>query len=221
MCYDIQTSIASFLSVTITGIVALRIRQPIIGCLMLSYGAMQLSEIIIWRGVDTDNPDLNRVGTTIGKYTLPSHNLAIGVGVLIAYWGSRHKPIYWIPLTVGVLFYIGVMIRYATKKDENNGLTKACKYPEDEGNCTRSSARLEWPYPHSWYAISFIISIILTLVFIRPLVPTAVLAAIFYGGTFFMTYFLGKRQVLGSYWCWSTAAFAPVLLLMIYILQKS
>ena len=125
MCYNIETSIVSFIVVTCSGLIALKLKQPVLGCLMLAYGLMQLSEVIIWLGVDTNSETLNRVGTTIGKYTLPSHNIAIGIGVLIAYWGARKNAIYWIPLIVGVIFYTGVMINYAVEKDSNNGITKA------------------------------------------------------------------------------------------------
>ena len=59
MCYNIQTSIVSFVVVTTCGIIALRLKQPILGCLMLTYGLMQLSEVIIWRGVNTNNNSLN------------------------------------------------------------------------------------------------------------------------------------------------------------------
>ena len=92
MCYNLTTSIVSFISVTMSGIIAIYIKQPILGCIMLAYGLMQFSEIIIWKGIDTNNKNLNKIGTSIGKYTLPSHNIALGIGVLIAYWSSRNNP---------------------------------------------------------------------------------------------------------------------------------
>jgi hypothetical protein len=220
MCYNIQTSIVSFTIITISGIIALKMRQPILGCLMLVYGLMQLSEVLIWRGIDTNNETLNRAGTILGKYTLPSHNIAIGIGVLIACWASRNNPIYWIPLTVGLLFYIGVMIIYFMRKDSNNGITKACKYPQDKDRCTKDSARLEWPYPHSWYALSMIISFILVLAYVKPL-SRATVIVLFYVVTFVGTALLGKRQVLGSWWCWASAALAPLVLIATYFMSRN
>jgi len=219
MCYNIETSIVSFVVVTICGIIALRMGQPILGCLMLAYGIMQLSEIIIWRSIATKSEKLNRVGTSLGKYTLPSHNIAIGIGVLIAYWSSRKNPVYWVPLIVGIMFYVGVMIVYTRDKDTNNGLTKACEYPEEQDACTKDSARLEWPYQHSWYSISMIISCILVLVYVKPVTRAAVMV-VFFAATFAGTAFLGKRQVLGSYWCWAAAAFAPLLLIVTSFMRK-
>ena len=219
MCYNIETSIVSFIVVTVCGIISLRISQPILGCLMLVYGLMQLSEILIWRSIDTKSDKLNRVGTSIGKYTLPSHNIAIGIGVLVSYWASRKNPVYWIPLMVGIMFYIGVMIIYSHEKDANDGITKACKYPEEKDSCTKNSARLEWPYPHSWYSISMIISLILVLAYARPLSRAAVIV-MFYVATFIGANILGKRQVLGSYWCWAAAALAPLVLIVTSFMTK-
>jgi hypothetical protein len=219
MCYNIETSTVSFMVITTCGIIALNMHQPILGCLMLAYGLMQLSEILIWRSIDTKSESLNRVGTTIGKYTLPSHNMAIGVGVLIAYWASRKNPVYWVPLIVGIMFYVAVMIVYAREKDVNDGLTKACEYPEEKDSCTKSSARLEWPYPHSWYAPSMIISCLLVLAYVRPLSRAAVVV-VFFAVTFAGTAVFGKRQVLGSYWCWASAALAPLLLAVTAFMPK-
>ena len=219
MCYNIETSIVSFIVITICGIIALRTKQPILGCLMLVYGLMQLSEILIWRSIDTKSDKLNRTGTAIGKYTLPSHNIAIGLGVLIAYWASRKNPKYWIPLVVGIMFYIAVMIIYYREKDSNNGITKACRYPEEPDSCTENSARLKWPYPHSWYAISMIISLILVMLYTRPLSRATVIVS-FFVVTFVATNILGKSQVLGSYWCWAAAAFSPVVLFVTSFMSK-
>lgn len=226
MCYNFETSVVSFVVVTVCGVVALRLRQPILGCLMLAYGLIQLSEMLIWRGIDTNNQGLNKLGTAIGKYTLPSHNIAIGVGVLIAYWASRKQPKYWIPLIVGILFYIAIMIRYATWTmlphcPGPEDVTKACKYPDEKNHCTKHSARLEWPYPNSWYGISAIISALIIFFYVRPHFPTAALILTFFIGSFILTAYFGKRQVLGSYWCWGAAAFAPLLLILNTWLSQS
>ena len=101
----------------------------------------------------------------------------------------------------------------------NDGITKACKYPEEKDSCTNNSARLEWPYPHSWYSISMIISLILVLAYARPLSRAAVIV-MFYVATFIGANILGKRQVLGSYWCWAAAALAPLVLIVTSFMTK-
>ena len=220
MCYNLTTSIVSFISVTMSGIIAIYIKQPILGCIMLAYGLMQFSEIIIWKGIDTNNKNLNKIGTSIGKYTLPSHNIALGIGVLIAYWSSRNNPKYWIPLIVGILFYLAIIIIYSKIKDKNNGLTKACNYPNDDDSCTEKSARLEWPYVQYWYNISFVISCIIFIIYIRPMVPNSIIIILYFSLTYMLTTFIGKRHIIGSYWCWMSAAFAPILVVVLYLLDK-
>jgi len=220
MCYNIETSIATFISGFISGIVALALKQTILGCLILSYALMQFSEIIIWRGIDTDNVRLNKIGTAIGKYTLPSHNIALGLGVLITYWAYKNEPKYWFPLVAGVLFYISILIYYSKTRNKGDDVTKACKYPEEKESCTKNSARLEWPYPHSWYSISYIISILILIIYIKPTYPLSVFIAAFFTISFIATSLLGKKQIVGSYWCWSASALAPLLVLVVYLLSR-
>ena len=211
MCYDLKLSIISFITITISGITALYYRQPILGCLMLCYGIMQLSEVFIWLGIDTNNPGLNEVGTKIGKYSLPAHNIALGIGVIIAYWAYKNQLKYWIPLTVGIIFYIGVLIYYSRNNNNESKITPHCNLPEDKDRCTEISARLQWPYPHGWYKFSFIISLAILLVYVKPLFPTGLATGSFYSILWIITYYLGKSQVQGSFWCWSVAMFAPIL----------
>lgn len=230
MCYSFQHSLAAFLSVTVCGVVALLFpvrgspsfarRQPILGSLMICYGLMQLSEMLIWRGIDTNRVALNRIGTAIGKYTLCAHNIAIGVGVLIAYWkrsdaelpfGKRYMI--WAPLAAGLVFYAGVMVNYALEADLSK-TTTACVYRSGNPSnaCTSHSARLKWPFPHRYYAVSYALSLLILMVYVRPLWPNGALIAFFYSFSFVVTLLLGKVQVQGSYWCWAAAGFAPLLL---------
>ena len=83
-------------------IAALSTRQYMLGMLILAYCQIQLAEAIIWRGIDTSQPSLNRLGTLYAKYTLPLHLLFVGLGVVMSY----NK---YIPLLIGILFYVGVV----------------------------------------------------------------------------------------------------------------
>jgi len=83
MCYNLQTSIVSFIFAMTSGIVAIYLKQYILGILILCYGQMQLSEVLIWKGINDNNSYLNRLGTAYGKYLLPAHNLAIGLGIYL------------------------------------------------------------------------------------------------------------------------------------------
>ncbi|NDE11875.1 MAG: hypothetical protein EBZ95_15155, partial [Chitinophagia bacterium] len=75
MCYDVKTSIISYSSGMVAAIFALCTRQYILGMLILFYSQMQLAEALIWKGIDTNNKSLNKIGTSYGKYFLASHNI--------------------------------------------------------------------------------------------------------------------------------------------------
>ena len=84
MCYSYRTSLIAYTIVMLSAFFALYTGQYIIGMLILFYGQIQLSEALIWKGLDNDNMTLNKMATNYGKYTLPSHLFAIGLGILVA-----------------------------------------------------------------------------------------------------------------------------------------
>ena len=118
MCYSLNTSLISYSIGMISAVFALCTNQIILGMLILFYVQMQLSEAIIWRGIDTDNTKLNRIGTLYGQYLLPTHNIAIAIGILIVLGYSQIKD--YIPLFISIVFYgiiLGIycFLRYIMK----------------------------------------------------------------------------------------------------------
>ena len=220
MCYDLKVSIVSFVTVTLSGLVAIKIKQPILGLLMICYGLMQLAEAIIWIGIDKNNKSINKIGTKLAKYSLPLHNIAIGIGIIIAFWAYKNNLKYWIPLIVGIIFYIIVLVIYHKNRHGEQQFTSHCDLPKDSDRCTNISARLEWPFPHTWYMYSFLISLVIMFVYIKPLFPNGAIIGSFYALLWFITLYLGKAQVQGSFWCWSAALFSPILVIIIYCISK-
>ena len=161
MCYDVKTSIISYSLGMVAAIFALCTRQYILGMLILFYTQMQLAEALIWKGIDTNNKSLNKIGTSYGKYFLASHNIAIGLGILINAY-SKNKKLYlkdYIPLIIGIVFFLVILIVYKTVKSKN------VTYPANrDKSCRNNNNRLIWPYPVSWYTASTIISIILIII---------------------------------------------------------
>ena len=220
MCYDLKVSIVSFVTVTLSGLVAIKIKQHVLGLLMICYGLMQLAEAIIWIGIDKNNKSINKIGTKLAKYSLPLHNIAIGIGILIAFWAYKNNLKYWIPLIIGILFYIIVLVIYHKNRNSEQQFTSHCDLPKDSDRCTNISARLQWPFPHEWYMYSFLISLVIMFVYIKPLFPNGAIIGSFYALLWLITLYLGKTQVHGSFWCWSAAIFAPILVIMIYCISK-
>ena len=207
MCYNLQTSIFSFSAAMISGIVAIYLNQYILGILMLCYGQMQLSEVFIWKGINDNNVSLNRFGTAYGKYSLPAHNLAIGLGIYL-HTGKL------MPLVVGGLFYLMVMVIYSNSKSAD--ITKVgCG-----DNCNRLFGKLAWPYKHDWYIMSFVISLLLFVMYIKPYSVQLLLIGVF-SISFLMIALLDYNKAIGSFWCWSTAVLAPLIVLInTYIIKK-
>ena len=84
MCFSFKTSIISYSIGIISSIFAFSTKQYVLGTLILFFCQIQLSEAIIWKGIDNNDIELNKRGTLFGKYALPSHNIGIGIGILLS-----------------------------------------------------------------------------------------------------------------------------------------
>jgi hypothetical protein len=220
MCFSYDTSILSFSLGMVSGIFALLTNQIILGVLILFYCQMQLSEALIWKAIDTKNVKLNEEGTSYGKYLLPTHNIAIGLGVIFDSIINRKslKILDFLPLIIGIIFYLFIIGFYYMRIHYKNQT-----YPENK-SCTKKKCqnlknRLQWPYPHSWYTYSFIISIIFSIIYLRS-IPSKVFIISVFIITFLSTYFINPK-VVGSVWCFSTAILAPFIVLVNYFLVEN
>lgn len=225
MCYSFNTSLLSYSLGIISAIFCFFTRQYVLGMLILCYSQMQLSEMIIWYGIDHDNDKINKVGTSVGKYLLPMHNIAIGIGVILSVFFLSKKKLDFkdfIPLLVGVLFYIFVVVAYYSRKvfpSTTQPLDpESCKI--DKFRCQNSKNRLQWPYPHGWYSISFVISMLITYFYIHPLKLKLWLMGVF-TITFMISLLFVSEKAVGSIWCFSTALLAPVISIGGYLLTRN
>jgi hypothetical protein len=217
MCYDFKTSIISYSLGMIAAIFALCTQQYILGMLILFYVQMQLSEALIWKGLDTDNKTLNKKGTSYGKYLLATHNIGIGLGVIIDAY-SRNKRLTlvdYIPFIIGVVFFLMVLIIYETTK------SKTISYPANKNkNCRNNNNRLIWPYPTKWYMASFILSIILISIYMKPLN-----SKLFVIGILFLLFIIScavypKSGAISSFWCFISAILAPLIVIANYLILR-
>jgi len=207
MCYSYRTSIISYTLGMLSAIFALYTKQTILGLLILFYCQMQLSEALIWKGIDENNIKLNEIGTSFGKYLLATHNIAIGLGILIV---SKKYSLYSIlPLLIGIIFFLFVILYYY----QNN---IKVTYPYDK-NCQNNNNRLEWPYPHEWYVYSFILSLIFCIIYVNPLSSKIFLSSIF-TITFLITILFFDSKKVGSVWCFFEAILSPILVIINYFL---
>ena len=147
MCFSFKTSLISYSLGMFSAIFALCTRQYVIGMLILIYAQMQLSEAMIWKGIDTDNISLNKIGTNYGKYSLPTHFFFVGVGYLMAILLIKKRKLKFydfIPVTVGLFFYLYVIFYHYNKKypEVTYQLDRKCL---KEDRCQNNNNRLQWP----------------------------------------------------------------------------
>jgi len=219
MCYSFRTSLISYLLGIASATFAFCTRQVVLGCLILAYAQMQLSELMIWHGIDHDDTNWNRKGTSFGKYLLATHNFAIGLGILLSIlFISKRKlrPSDFVPIGIGTIFFVAIVVFvYLPNKypDVTFPLSQTCN------KCQNPENRLKWPYPHSWYAISYIISVIIMFLWIRPQGSKFVFL-IFFSLSFLIAGLI-YPQTVGSVWCWSTSFIAPAIVLVNYYMTRN
>lgn len=216
MCYSFKSSIISYTIGMITSIIAMKTGQVPLGFLILFYCQIQLAEGIIWRGIDTDNLSLNKIGTNIAKYTLALHMLGLGIGIYIIY----KEPI---PLIIGALFFLFVCIYYYSNYSNNTSYTfpyKECQKREKR-ECQNPDNRLVWKFPVQWYKISAIISFVLYFIYVKN---DSVISRLFIISFFIITailseYLYPKETYAPSLWCFISAIVAPIMIFINYYLK--
>lgn len=202
MCYSFKVSIISYALSMCAGMYALYNRLPILGLLIIAYAQMQLSEAVIWYGLDNNNDQINRLGTSIGAYTLPLHNLALGIGVLISYRANLSQFEYWIPLIAGLAFYAAVW--YCRIRPPHSR-------PQETRATGKGIARLAWPFSHGWYPAGFLLSCAILVVYARPFSPVAPFLLLAFAAIALMTWTKAEQAVFPSFWCWTSAILAPLI----------
>lgn len=223
MCYSFKTSLISYSLGIISGIFALFTRQIALGLLILTYSQMQFAELLIWHGIDTNNDNLNKLGTSYGKYLLATHNIAIGLGIILSIIfvsKQKLKLTDFIPLIIGIVFFMWVIFFYYLPKnypDITLPLDPNCK--DNTDRCQNPNNRLKWSWPHGWYLIGYILSFIFLLIYIKPSNSKIWIASVF-TLTLICT-FIFNPKVIGSVWCFSTAIIAPILVFVNFLLIKN
>lgn len=219
MCYSFRTSIISYSLGMGSALFAFVTKQYILGSLILVFCQMQLSEALIWKGIDNNNLNLNKTGTLYGQYLLPTHNIAIGIGFLLSLIIVQNKKIQikdYIPLLIGLIFYIYI-VAFPYRK-ENYPETTFPRNKCKDKSCQIMENRLKWNYPHYWYLIGFIISLLFMIIYVKP-----VSSKIFIGSIFIVSLlicYLVYPKTVGSVWCFVSAILAPILVLGNWILIR-
>uniref|UniRef100_A0A6C0JAL2 Uncharacterized protein n=1 Tax=viral metagenome TaxID=1070528 RepID=A0A6C0JAL2_9ZZZZ len=188
MCYDTRSSAATFIIGLIS---AIFIKYLPLKLFVYAFTLMQLYEFMIWSH-SYDSIE-NKIGTAIGKYALPFHATAFGLGIYLT-TGD------YIPLIFGVLSYILVLtLAY------DNTILGQTEIPEN-------GKRIVWPFCQIWYLGTALLIILSTLIYS----PTKykIMMTLSYAGTVLYAYAnINSEKEFGSVWCFSAAYIAPFLAL--------
>lgn len=212
MCFSVMTSIVSYTLGMISAAFALYTGQLMLGCLVLFYSQMQLAEAIIWSGIDKNDLRINQIGTTYGQYLLPTHNIALGLGLIFSVLLIQKRSLVlkdFIPLVIGIIFYGVIMIVYSRSKSATVSFP-ANQCSDQPRECQNWGNRLRWPFPHEWYLWSYAISLVILFSFYDGPMKSKIFLL-----TIFSVLLIGstilKPHSVGSVWCFSTAIMAPII----------
>jgi hypothetical protein len=223
MCYSFKISIISYILGIISAIFAIFTRQFALGLLILAYSQIQLSELLIWYGIDTKNEKINKYGTSFGKYLLATHNIAFGLGIILSILFISKKSlkiIDIIPFGIGILFFVFIVIfYYLPQKYSDITLPLDPECIDQTDRCQNPNNRLLWKYPHKWYIYGYIISFIIIVIYIKPIKSKLWLTSLFTITLIFTIIF--NPKVIGSMWCFSAAILAPLLVIVNYYIIKN
>lgn len=196
MCYNLNTSILTYIIGLISGLSALYTGQIILGWFILFYVQIQLAEGIIWYGIDNDSKTINSFGTTLLKYLLATHVIGIGVGIYL----DNGKLL---PLLIGIGFFLCIVILYHFIPGEST------IYPKPSGG------RLIWKFPINWYMVAFFLILGFYWMYSDNLWSKIFLCFIYTATLLWAIY--GSRSV-GSIWCWLSAILTPFIVGINYII---
>jgi hypothetical protein len=191
MCWSFQASIITWIIGLATSIYLLcrhHKNDIVMGLLILTYSSMQLWEALMW--YDQKCGKLNKIGTQLAYYALSSHILAIGIGLFIEY---KVK----IPLIVGAAVLLAAIIFRPKKWD--------CSVKGENGH-------LKWGFEPGFYIYIFAIALAFCLYYIKPFNVALLISALFLA-SFIFTLLFGT-ETAGSFWCWISACFGFLFILV-------
>ena len=175
---------------------------------------------MIWKGIDNNNRDLNKIGNIYGKYSLVTHNIGFSIGILLTIILKFKRKLNFkdfIPLIVSIIFFIFIVVYYYLPNNYSDislPLDPNCK----KKDCQNYNNRLLWSYPHEWYIYSFLISLFLLFMYVN-ISKSKILACIVFILSYILSY-IYKPKVAGSVWCFMAAILAPVLVSCNYYIIK-
>ena len=211
MCFDQPSSLAALGVGLAAAGAAYAYRYTVLSVLIAVVALMQLSEFLIWRGLDTGSLPLNRAGTALARTTLGMHGLAVCLAALVfAMPDQRWRRAGLVLCTLAAFAMYGLIV------DGPHGLTT-------RAGCA-SGCRLKWAfpvYPDTYKAMCAILFLALLLSRVPPRQTLCIFA--FYGLTLALAYATAKPsrlwEAVSTSWCYACSIGAPLLIATLVALR--
>jgi hypothetical protein len=216
MCFNQPSSLAALAVGLATAYAAFAYRYTVLSVLIFIVALMQLSEFLIWRGLDSgasaivdttgelvDGKTLNRAGTALARTTLGLHGLAVCIAALVFAMPVQRWRRYGL-----VLCTLVAIAMYELTVDAPYGQTT-------RAGCA-SGCRLKWGFmvhPYSYNTIFAVIFLALLLSRV-PLLQTLCIV-LFYGLTWVAALVTAEKgrvwEAISTSWCYACSFGSPLL----------
>ena len=203
MCFNQPSSLAALAVGLASAYAAFAYHYTVLSVLIFIVALMQLSEFLIWRGLDTDDKTLNRAGTALARTTLGLHGLAICIAVLTFAMPAQRWRRYGLVLCtlVAIAMY---------------GLTVDAPYGQTTQAGCASGCRLKWGFlvhPYSYNTIYAVIFLALLLSRVPPLQTLCIF--LFYSLTWVAALATAEKgrlwEAMSTSWCYASSFGSPLL----------
>ncbi len=204
MCYNAKASALAATIGIVSAFVAFSLKEWVIGSLILIYSLVQVSEFLIWRGLDTGSVNLNRQGTWIASTTLRFHAIVVLLVLLAVSWTRLEAQ----PNRRLALILLLLMAIFSWWKTTSTAAAPLTTKPGCAKGC-----RLNWKFGKEYSIQVLIIGLAILIGAPRLIIPMAV----FYSIALLLALILAAidpkttfKMGIYTVWCFFAAIFAPL-----------
>ena len=204
MCFDQPSSLVAFSIGLASAYAAFVYGYTVLSVLLFIVALMQLSEFLIWRGIDNHDVSQNRAGTALARTTLGLHALAVCIAVFVFALPTQQWRRYGL-----VVCTILSIVMYGLIVDTPNGLTTYA-------GCA-SGCRLKWTFPKHIYGYESIFMIVFVALLLSKIHALQTLCIfLFYILTLAGAIVTSKPgrlwEAMSTSWCYASSFGSPLLI---------
>lgn len=244
MCYNKEASVIATLIGFTSAACAYRLGHPVIAAFIATYTTVQIAEGFIWYGIETNNVDMNQLGSSLLLSSLPSHAF-VTVAVALVWclgqkdWSKAHQQSVFRTLILLFLLSVGAMAMMLSDKqmdNQNTTVKTICDNKPLRANQSFWLCRLNWNFKPKYRFFSsvsyiiqvFILAIIFKIVYNNSPIVFYILSIYF--GTIFLSIIIGlyahgryamdaqlsMKLSISTLWCFFSAVASPLVVFVLW-----